>query len=166
MWCVYHYCIHLHDQRETSWCAYHYRTHLHDQQKTWGCAYHYITHLHDRPWVQQRRKLGVRYHRSHLGHQWHKWQGQWGWRWNTYNRDDTRSKQVKGSKERYLLGQNTTCRFSTWSPLSSYKTTLKQQLNGEIRLKMRWRANPLIFGGGGTDTHQSWVEFSKLTSSC
>ena len=38
-----------------------------------------------------------------------------------------RSKQIKGSNELYLSGQNTTCK----SPLSSYKTTLKQQLNGE-----------------------------------
>jgi len=41
---------------------------------------------------------------------------------------------MKGSKERYLLGQNTTCEFSTLkSPLSSYKTTLEQQLNSEKR---------------------------------
>ena len=36
---------------------------------------------------------------------------------------------MKGSKERYLLGQNTTCEFSGQSPLSSYKMTLKQQFN-------------------------------------
>ena len=37
----------------------------------------------------------------------------------------------------------------TWSPLSSYKMTLQQQLNGKKkkRWKMRWRANPLIFLG-------------------
>ena len=38
---------------------------------------------------------------------------------------------IKSSKERYLLGQNTTSEFSGYSPLLSYKTTLKQQLNGE-----------------------------------
>ena len=38
-------------------------------------------------------------------------------------------------KERYLLGQNTTSKFSGQSSLSSYKTTLKQQLNGEKRRK-------------------------------
>ena len=32
-------------------------------------------------------------------------------------------------------------------PLSSYKTTLQQQLNGEKRLEMRWRAKPLICFG-------------------
>ena len=37
----------------------------------------------------------------------------------------TRSKHIKGSKE--------LCKFSGKSPLSSYKTTLKQQLNGEKR---------------------------------
>ena len=45
----------------------------------------------------------------------------------------TKSKHIKGSKERYLSGQNTTCEFSGWSPLWSYKRTLKQQLNSEIR---------------------------------
>ena len=45
--------------------------------------------------------------------------------------EQTRSKLVKGSKEHYLLGQNTACTFSGSYPLSSYKTTLKQQLNGE-----------------------------------
>ena len=59
----------------------------------------------------------------------------------------TRSKHVKGLKARYLLGQNTTCEFSGYSPLSSYKTTLKQQLNGEKRWKMRWRAKRLICFG-------------------
>ena len=56
----------------------------------------------------------------------------------------TGSKHTEGSKERYLLGQNTTREFSGQSPLSSYKTTLKQQLNGGKRLKMRWRAKPPI----------------------
>ena len=37
----------------------------------------------------------------------------------------------KGSQVRCLLGQNTTCEFSGQSPLSGYKMTLKQQLNGE-----------------------------------
>ena len=37
---------------------------------------------------------------------------------------------IKGSKQRYLLGHNAACKFSGWSPLSSNKTTLKQQLNG------------------------------------
>ena len=51
---------------------------------------------------------------------------------------------MKVSKECYLVGQNTTCKFWGWSPLSGYKTTLKQQLNGEKQWKMRWRAKPLI----------------------
>ena len=38
---------------------------------------------------------------------------------------------LKGEKERYLLGQNTTLDFLGKFPLSSYKTTLKQHLNGE-----------------------------------
>ena len=38
-----------------------------------------------------------------------------------------RTKHIKGSKERYLLGQNTTCKNLGYSPLSNYKTTLKQQ---------------------------------------
>ena len=38
---------------------------------------------------------------------------------------------IKGQKECYSLWQNTTCEFSGWSLLSSYKMTLKQQLNGE-----------------------------------
>ena len=42
-----------------------------------------------------------------------------------------RSKHIKCSKDRYLLGQKTTCQFSGQSPLSSYKTTLKQQLKGD-----------------------------------
>jgi len=50
----------------------------------------------------------------------------------------------------YLLGQNTTCDFSGQSPLTSYKTTLKQQLNGEKRWKMRWmycsfQRDPMLF---------------------
>ena len=35
----------------------------------------------------------------------------------------TRSKHINGSKERYLLGQNTTCKFLGYPPLSSDKTT-------------------------------------------
>ena len=44
----------------------------------------------------------------------------------------------KGSQERYLLGQNKTSKFSRQSSLSSYKMTLKHQLNGEKLWKMRW----------------------------
>ena len=55
-----------------------------------------------------------------------------------------RSKHIKGSKERYLLGQNTTCEFSGYSPLWSYKTTLKLQLSVEKRWKRRQRAKPHI----------------------
>ena len=43
------------------------------------------------------------------------------------------TKHTKGSKECYLLGQYITCKFSRQSPLSSYKTTFKQQLNDEKR---------------------------------
>ena len=44
-----------------------------------------------------------------------------------------RSKQMKGSEQRHLLEQNATCELSGESPLSSYKTTVKQQINGEKR---------------------------------
>ena len=37
-----------------------------------------------------------------------------------------KSKHIKGSKERYLLGQNEAFEFSGQSPLSSYKTTPKR----------------------------------------
>ena len=43
------------------------------------------------------------------------------------------SKHIKGSKERYLLEQNTSCDFRDNPVLSSYKTTLEQQLNGAKR---------------------------------
>jgi len=43
---------------------------------------------------------------------------------------------MKDSQERYLLGQYTTCEFSGLSPLLSYKTTLKQRLNGEKTMKI------------------------------
>ena len=49
----------------------------------------------------------------------------------------SRSEHIKGSKERYLLGQAKTSRFSGQSPSLSYKTTLKQQINGQKRLKMK-----------------------------
>ena len=45
------------------------------------------------------------------------------------------SKHIKGSKQCYLLGQNTTCKFLVLSPLSTYKTTLTQQLNGKKTMK-------------------------------
>ena len=51
----------------------------------------------------------------------------------------TRTKHTKGSKERNILGQNAACEFSGKSLLLSYKTTLKQQLNGGKIQKMRWR---------------------------
>ena len=38
---------------------------------------------------------------------------------------------MKGSKERCLLGQSAACEFSGQAPVSSYKTTLKEELNGE-----------------------------------
>ena len=44
----------------------------------------------------------------------------------------------------FFLGQNTTCNFFWLSPLSTYKTTFKQQLNGEKWWKIRWRAKPFI----------------------
>ena len=43
----------------------------------------------------------------------------------------TRSKPIKGSKDRCFSAQSITCKFSGLCPWSSYKTTLKQQLNGE-----------------------------------
>ena len=47
-----------------------------------------------------------------------------------------RSKHIKGSKEHYLSGQNTTCKFSGWSTLSiSHKMTLEQQLKSEKEKK-------------------------------
>ena len=65
------------------------------------------------------------------------------WRVSGTKRKDQTNKHIKGSKERYLLGQNTTCEFSGFSPLSSYKNDIRQQLNGEKRRKLRWRAKPL-----------------------
>ena len=41
--------------------------------------------------------------------------------WSLPTLINTSSKHMKGSKERYLLGQNTTCEFSGSSPLSGYK---------------------------------------------
>ena len=40
-------------------------------------------------------------------------------------------KHIKSSKERYLFSQNITSKFLGLALLSSYKTTLKQHLNGE-----------------------------------
>ena len=55
---------------------------------------------------------------------------------------------IKGSKQRYLLGHNAACKFSGWSPLSSNKTTLKQQLNGEKwDVEIRTKHNMRIFSG-------------------
>ena len=48
-------------------------------------------------------------------------------------KQDPSTKHIKGSRERYLLVQTTTCEFSGYSPLSNYETTLEQQLNGEQR---------------------------------
>ena len=42
-------------------------------------------------------------------------------------------KHIKGSKQWYFLEQDSTCKFSGQFLLSRYKTTLKQQLNGEKR---------------------------------
>ena len=54
---------------------------------------------------------------------------------------------MNGSKERYLLGQDKTSKSSGKSPLSSYKTALKQQLNGQKWWKMKWKVKPLLFFG-------------------
>ena len=43
------------------------------------------------------------------------------------------------------LDKNAVCKFSGVIPLWNYKTTLKQQLNGEKRRKKRWKAKPLLF---------------------
>ena len=40
--------------------------------------------------------------------------------------------------------KHTICKFSQLSLLSSYKTTLKQQLNGEKWWKVRWKAKSLV----------------------
>ena len=55
------------------------------------------------------------------------------------------SKYIKGSKERYLLGQNTICSFRGRGD-HLYEAT-KRHLNGEKRWKIRWRAKPLICFG-------------------
>ena len=52
------------------------------------------------------------------------------------NKDDclrskTRSKHKRKIKKNVFIMRNTTCEFSWYAPFSSYKTTLKQQLNGE-----------------------------------
>ena len=55
-----------------------------------------------------------------------------------------RSRHMKGSTECYLLGQNTIREFPGWSPLSSYKTTLKQELNSKNKYE-KWNGElPLI----------------------
>ena len=46
-----------------------------------------------------------------------------------------KSKHIKGSKERCLSGQKHSLQIFGVTTLSSYKTTLKQQLNGEKRCK-------------------------------
>ena len=69
-----------------------------------------------------------------------------------------RSKDMKGCKECCLLGWNTTCTFFGKSPLSSYKTTLKQKLNGEKWWTLRWGAKRRICFG------LSYVVF--LSSAC
>ena len=48
---------------------------------------------------------------------------------------------TQGSKDCYLLGQNTTCTFSGYSPLWSFKTTLKQQLNSETLWQCWWQCH-------------------------
>ena len=40
--------------------------------------------------------------------------------------------------------KHTICKFSRLSPLSNYKTTLKQQLNDEKWCKVRWKAKSLV----------------------
>ena len=50
---------------------------------------------------------------------------------------------MKSSKERYLLGQNTTCAIVRGNPLSSYKTTVKRWREKK-RWKIRSKAKPLI----------------------
>ena len=49
----------------------------------------------------------------------------------------TKSKHIKGSKERFLLGQKHNLQIVGVIPFIKLKTTLKQQLNGEKRWKMR-----------------------------
>ena len=66
------------------------------------------------------------------------------WNKNDCWRSKTRSKHITDLQDRCLWGRNTTCEFSGQSPLSSYRTTPKQQLIGENRWKMRWRTEPLI----------------------
>ena len=77
--------------------------------------------------------------------------------------NDTRSKCIKGpprppppppqkkrrkkKRRSHLLGQDKTSKFSWYSPLSSYKTILKQQLNGQKQSKRKWKAKLLsVFG--------------------
>ena len=55
-------------------------------------------------------------------------------------------KHTNGSKEHYLLGQNTSYKCLGYSPLSSYKTTLKQELNGK-KTKLKWSAKTLTCFG-------------------
>ena len=75
-----------------------------------------------------------------------------------------RSKYITGSKERYLLGQNT-CTFLGLSPLSSYEATSKQQLNGERQWKMRWKAKPKslhLQEGAGPAAVEAWRLFNSV----
>jgi len=75
------------------------------------------------------------------------------WSKNDCQHPKTRSKHVKGSKECYLLGQNTRRKSSGQSLLSSYKTTLKQQLNSE-----QWEQKE--------DTYLLWVELCCCHVQC
>ena len=43
----------------------------------------------------------------------------------------------KNERFKRTLGQDKTSKFSRYSPLSSYKTTLKQQPNGQKRSKIK-----------------------------
>ena len=82
----------------------------------------------------------------HSMNQWREcWQHENRWRecWQSLNR----RREFIQTHERFkrmlfFLGQNTTCKFSSY--LSSYKTTLKQQLDGEKQWKMKWQTQPLI----------------------
>ena len=49
----------------------------------------------------------------------------------------------KGSMERCLLGEKHNPQILGVNPFSRYKTTLKQQLNGEKWSKIKWKAKSL-----------------------
>ena len=65
--------------------------------------------------------------------------------------------------ERYLLGQNTACKFSGLSPLSSDETTLIQKLNGE---KIKCRTKTLTAFSSVVFLTSTWKNVTQKFAYC